>query len=298
MAEDAAMIVKDCPVAAIHTYQVRTLRSLGYATRVALANKSHLRPELRTDYRVDLSIYANGAGRTRFVENLGTLVADGRLAIDCAPYEVADRDITLVFHLVPVRLTRATADVDRDELMFLASVQDHYVEYYRPDGVAAGILYQTGPFNHPVFSPKSTTLIQAPKYYASTTLDSLLSVLNASSDPAYARTARLQCRLVGDHGSLAWTEDIPAFEPRTISMREALTRNGVKIGDAPTFACFYGLCDNATVVPLTIVRNTTTGAIGLEHSLPPDYYSPPMRGPARATMMQRLRDSTLFGVRE
>jgi len=290
------MIIKDCPVSAIHTFQVRTLRSLGYATRIALANKSHLRPELRTDYRVDLSIYEAGAGRTRFVENIGVLAADARLAIDCAPYET-DHDIALVFHLVPTRLTEPTADVDRDELMFLASVQDHYVEYYRPDGLAAGILYQTGPFNHPVFSPKSTTLIQAPKYYASTTLDSMLSVLNASSDPGYSRPARLQCRLVGDHGSIEWTEEVPAFVPRTLSMRDQLERRGVKLGAAPAFACFYGLCENATVVPLTIVRDTASGAIGLEHSLPPDYYAPPMRGPARATMLQRLRDSALFGAR-
>ena len=50
------MLVTACPVDAIHAFQVRTLRSLGFRTRVALANKSHLRPEFRTDYRVDVSV--------------------------------------------------------------------------------------------------------------------------------------------------------------------------------------------------------------------------------------------------
>ncbi len=30
------MVVKDCPVGAIHTFAVRTLRSLGYATRIKI----------------------------------------------------------------------------------------------------------------------------------------------------------------------------------------------------------------------------------------------------------------------
>jgi len=121
-------------------------------------------------------------------------------------------------------------------------------------------------------------------------------VLNGSADPTYARTARLQCTIVGPSGRHSWVEEVPPFVPRMISMRDALLARGVKLGIAPTFVCFYGLCDNATLIPLTFVRNDQTGAIGLEHSLPPDYYSPTMRGPQRKTMLERLRASSLFGA--
>ncbi|MBA3503993.1 MAG: hypothetical protein M4D80_16220 [Myxococcota bacterium] len=291
-------MLKDCPTNALHTFQVRTLRSRGYHTRVVLSNKSHKRPELRTDYRVDVSVYNAGKGRTRLVEDLGTLVADSRLVIDCAPFDVGAVDSVLVFHMVPTRhVGHATADVDRAELMFLASVQDHFVEYYRDDGCSAGVLYQTGPFNHPKLSPKSTTLIQAPKFYVSSTVDGMLSIINASADPTYERVARLRLTLVGDGIRTSWVEDIQPFVPRLISVREQLKRAGAAIGTAPRFYCLYGLCENATAIPLTILVNDETGAMGIEHSLSPDYYSETMHGPARMRLMERLGMSSLFEAR-
>jgi len=291
------MVVKECPVDAIHTFQVRTLRSLGYRTRVVLANKSHTRPDLRTDYRVDLSVYKDGK-RSDILTGVGPLAADARLVIECSPYDLGEADAVLIFHLVPERYAgTATADVTRDELIFLGSIQDHYVEYYRDDGCAAGVLYQTGPFNNPRFSPRSTTLIQAPKFYASSTVDSTLSLINASADAAYDRVAHVRCTLVGAEGRFTWTEAVRPFVPHSISMRDELARRGVTLSRAPAFFCLYAASDNATVIPLTILSNDETGAIGIEHSLPPDYYAEAMRGPARGRMMERLGKSTLFRER-
>jgi hypothetical protein len=287
-------VLKDCPTDAMHSFQIRTLRSMGFRTRVALSNRSHLRPEYRTDYRVDLSVYNDGKGRTRFVENIGALPANGRLLYDCTPHEV-DHDSVLVFHLVPAQHAgNATADIDRDQLMFINGVQDHFVEYFREDGCSAGVLYQNGPFNHPKLSPKSTTLIQAPKFYVSTEVDSVLSVINASAHAAYDRVARLKLTLVGDGVDVSWIEEVQPFVPASISMREQLERRGFAITDKPRFVCLYGLCENATLIPLTIVAHRTTGAIGIEHSLPPDYYSEVIKGPARMQVMERLGKSTLF----
>lgn len=271
---------------------------MGYATRVALWNKSHQCPEFQTDYRVNASIYNHGKGRTRLVENLGTVVADAHLVIDCAPFESSYGDSVIVFHLIPTRYAgRPTIDIARGEMMSLLGQQDHFVEYYREDGCAAGVLYATGPFNHPNFSTSSLTLIQAPKYYVSSTVDSILSVVNGSPDCDYDRVAHLQLTLAGDGVRHTWTEDIPAFVPRSISVREKLEQCGVAIGASPRFVCLYGLCDNAVLVPLTIVSNLETGAIGVEHSLPPDYYSPTARGPARARIAAQLTKSSLFEVR-
>jgi hypothetical protein len=288
------VLVKGCPIDAIHTFQVRTLKSLGYRTRVALGNKSHQRADFRTDYRVDISVYTNGKGRTRFIENAGTLPANGRLAIDCAPYDTGAHDSMLVVHLVPTRHAGPTADVSREELMFLAGIQDHYVEYYRDDGCSAGVLYSTGPFNHPKVAPKSTTLIQAPKFYVSSAVDSMLSVSNASADPTYERVAQLRLTLVGDGIKHTWREEVPAFTPVSISVRDRVRQLGKQLSEAPVFVCLYAVCENATVVPLTIMRDDDTGAIGIEHSLPPDYYSETMKGPTRMKAMERLTNSPVF----
>lgn len=268
----------------MHSFQVRTLRSLGYHTRVALGNKSHLKPAWRTDYRVELTI-----GGKRHVTDLGVLPADGRLVIDCAPYET-EADTVLVFHLIPARFTGAVGDIERDELMFLNGTQDHYVEYYRADGCSAGVLYQNGPFNHPKLSPKGTTVIQAPKFYASETVDSLLGVINASADGAYARTAKLKLALLGDGVRCSWTEDVEPFVPKSISARDRMRAAGVTMTAAPRFACLYALCENATVIPLTIVHHDATGAIGIEHSLPPSYYSTIDRN----AILTRLKGSNLW----
>jgi hypothetical protein len=181
--------------------------------------------------------------------------------------------------------------------MFINGVQDHFVEYFRDDGYSAGVLYQNGPFNHPKLSPKSATLIQAPKFYASTDVDSLLSVINASAHAAYDRVARLRLTIVGDGIEHTWIEEIHPFVPALISIREQLKRRGVSIRDAPRFVCLYGLCENATLIPLTLVTNDKTGALGIEHSLPPDYYSEVVKGPARMKVMERLENSSLFEVR-
>lgn len=280
----------------MHSFQIRTLRSLGYRTRVALSNKSHERPELRTDYRVDLAVYNAGKGRTAFVEGLGTLSAGARFTYDCTPHDVGTHDSVLVFHLVPTQFAGSIADVDRDALTFWNGAQDHFVEYFRDDGCAVGVLYQNGPFNHPKLSPKGTTLIQAPKFYVSTSVDSVLSVINASAHAGYDRVARLRLALVGEGVRCSWAEEIQPFVPASISMREQLRARGIAISDAPWFGCLYAACENATLIPLTILRHDATGALGIEHSLPPEYYSGVVKGPVRQRVVEQLGKSSLFEV--
>jgi hypothetical protein len=191
---------------------------------------------------------------------------------------------------------RATADIARDELMFWNTHQDHFVEYFRDDGCAAGVLYQTGPFNHPKLSPKGASLIQAPKFYVSSSIDSMLSAINASADAAYDRVARLRLTLVSEGVRFTWVEEIQPFVPATISMRDQLRAHGVAITDAPRFACLYAACENATLIPLTLLHNGATGTLGIEHSLPPDYYSEVVKGPARQRVLDQLGKNTLFEV--
>jgi hypothetical protein len=285
--------ITDFRLDAIHSFQIRTLTSLGYRTRVALSNSSHERPELATDYRVDVTVFDPTGARARAIEGVAHLATRKKVMIDCEQFVgTYDRDVELVFHLIPLRLAPAAKDglvaVTREELFFLFTVQDHYVEYYRDDGFASGVLYQSGAFNYGKFSKDATTIIQAPKGYVSADLDTLVSLMNSSLDPSYRATARIRCNVQGDGISASWVEDVPAFQPVLLSLRDRVAGLGIALGDAPRFACFFGLCETATLIPLTISRDLRTGCIGIEHSLPPVYYGTAVTGKQRAHTVASL----------
>ncbi len=295
------MQIEGYRVDSLHTFQVRTLRSLGFRTRVALSNGSDADPRFATEYRVDLSVYGPTRQRISTHEGIARLVPGDRIVLDTEPY-VADfaADVVLIFHLIPLRLLPQAKDglldVSREELYFLFTVKDHYVEYYREDGFAAGVLYQSGAFNYPKFSREASSIIQAPKGYVSSTVDTLISLMNSSPDPDYARTAELKCALRSADGkhALTWTEKVAAFEPALISLRKKSVEMGMTPSAAPSFYSFYAVCEGSTLVPLTFNINDKTGAVGVEHSLPPLYYSNMIWGPRRAKMVREFADSPLF----
>lgn len=277
---------------AVHTFQVRTLKALGFQTRVALSNASDEKAQFSTTYRIDVSVYGPSRKRERFFEGVATLEPKKKIVLDCAAYEDGYRDdIEIIFHLIPLRhaAVDGTVTISREELFFLFTVQDHYVEYYRGDGFASGVLYQSGAFNYAKFSKEATTIIQAPKGYVSNEVDTLVSLLNSSLDPAYAKTARMKCQLRTARGrKLTWTEDVPPFAPVLISLRDRALQMGLTLTDEPEFLYFIGVCDHATLVPLTINRDLRTGNIGIEHSLPPIYYATSVTGPTRAQTIASL----------
>jgi hypothetical protein len=287
---------------AVHTFQVRTLRSLGYRTRVALSNASDAKPALATAYRIDASVYGPSHRRELHVEDVARLEPRKKILIDCTQFETShEADAIIIFHLVPLRLVPLAVDglvaVTREELYFLFTAQDHYVEYFREDGFSSGVLYQCGAFNYEKFSREGTTMVQAPKGYLSTTMDTLFSVMNTSPDPSYTKSAAFKCTLLSKHHQVTWIEDIPAFGVRSISMRDRAANLGLTLRDEPQFVCFMGLCETATLVPLTINRDLETGCIGLEHSLPPLYYATSAVGKLRARAVAGLARSRVFAQR-
>ena len=86
----------------------------------------------------------------------------------------------------------------------------------------------------------------------------------------------LRFRVVGPSGQriAAGSVTVPAFSFRLLSIREVLQRAGAAdaLADAGGLATFYGLSQNGTVVPLSMTRNDATGAIAVDHTLPPLYY--------------------------
>jgi hypothetical protein len=277
---------------AVHSFRVRTLRALGYRLRVALGNGSDRRADWQCDYRVDVSV---GSAPRRSFSSVAKVAPGERRLLDCSAFvEGLEDDVELVCHLVPESLAPRAKDglvtLSREELYFYFNAQDHYAEYYRDDGFSAGVLYQSGAFNYDLFSKERSTLIQAPKCYVSSEIDTLLSVVNSSADPDYAVTARLRCVLVPAEGGspIVFEEELAPFLPRLLSLRDALRRAGVSLDATPRFYCLYATSHDATLLPITIQRNDRTGAIGLEHSLPPLYYAETSRGPARMRAIEAL----------
>lgn len=289
-------------LSALHVFQIRTLGSLGFATRVALSNKSHNTGRYATDYRVDLTVYSPD-GQSRFQkEGVAELAVDSIVRIDCSEWQAGAVDQVMIFHLMPMRLLPeqrddGTVDIGREEIWSLFTAQDHHVEYYRGDGFSAGVLYQSGAFNYQKFSREETTVIQAPKVYLSEAVDTLLSVINTSFEADYRRVARLQCCLVEANGAVVtrWTEAIAPFTCRTISMKEIVTRLAARrYGPETQFFTLLALCENAALLPLILNRDSLHGDLAVEHSLPPLYYGKTVTGPVRAEMIRDLRASGLF----
>jgi len=294
--------ITDFRIDAVHTFQVRTLGSLGYRTRVALSNASDANPELTTGYRIDVSVYGPSRTRERFFADVARLEPRKKILIDAERFvEGFTQDVEIIFHLIPLRLEPIAKDglvsTTREELFFLFGAQDHYVEYYRDDGFCSGVLYQSGAFNYDKFSKDATTLIQAPKGYIAADMDTLVSVMNSSLDPAYDKTASLKCSLQDSAGRrIAWVEEVPPFQPVSISMRSRAADLGITLGDKPQFLCFMGICETTTLVPLTISRDLNTGCIGIEHSLPPLYYATSLMGKMRARTVASFARANIFQV--
>jgi hypothetical protein len=286
---------------ALLTYQVRTLRSLGFGTRIVLSNSSHQRPELATSYRVSLSLYEGWPRRRREVDALGTIAPGQKLAFECDPFlEDHGTDALLIFHLVPEALAgRRECDITRDELMWRLTVQDHFVEYYKPSGYACGVLYQSGAFNYPKFAKDGSTIIQAPKCYVSTAVDSYVSVVNACPVAPYQKRATMSCALSAPDRSFEtrWVETLEPFETRLIDVKAAARRAGARVGESSAldFLCFYGLSADTTLLPLIVHHQRESGRLALEHSLPPAYYGTAVNGPVRARTLASLVKAPIFG---
>jgi hypothetical protein len=300
-------IVEGFNLKALHVFQVRTLSSMGLNTRVTLSNKSHTKGSFATNYRVDLTVYSSDGKSSVHHEGVACLLIDSIAGLDCRQWqEGSGEDQVMVFHLIPIRLLprvspNGDVDVSRFEIWSLFTAQDQYVEYYTTDGFSSGVLYQSGAFNYRKFSLEQTTVIQAPKVFLSSTLNTILSVLHTSFEPNYTQCAILQCALLDESANVVarWTSSIKPFTGQSISLREKIPSNGDgSLSEYTRAYTLLAICQNAVLMPLMLTVDSVTGAFALEHSLPPTYYGQSVKGAVRAQMIADLARSDIFaGVR-
>jgi len=280
---------------AVHAFRVRTLRTLGYATRVTLSNGSERDPARATPYRVDVSVVPPGGPPGQVAIDAARLEPGGRTIVECEPFLGGhDAEVEVVFHLVPLSLEAGSrdglVDLDRATLYYYLNAQDHYAEYYRPDGFAAGVLYQSGAINYDLFSKERSLIVQAPKVVVSDRVETYMSLAHGSGDPSYGESAQVSCSLVAPDGrKVSWHEELPAFTTTLQSMRRRAEALDGPLSPTLRFYSYYAVCENAALIPLTIVQDTVTGALSLEHSLPPIYYGDAVRGATRGRALGTLR---------
>ena len=297
-------IIDDYSVSAIHVFQIRTLRSLGFSTRVALSNKSGSKKEFETDYQINLTVYSGDGKNIKEYKNIAFLPVSKIVEIDCSPWSDDGVDQVIIFHLVPIEyiedsiIKKNQVSISRLKVWSLFTAQDHYVEYYKPDGFSSGVLYQSGAFNYKKFSTEETTIIQAPKIMVSSNVDTLLSLLHSSLESGYNRDAILQCSLLSPKGGgvSSWTEVVEPGTCKLISMRSCLSQKISLIDGDLKYFTLVAICKNAALLPLIFVTNNAHDTLAVEHSLPPLYYGQNTTGKVRANVIRQLDESKFFRV--
>jgi hypothetical protein len=258
------------------------LGELGYGSAITI-NNGLLGGPYATDLDLSISFMDEKGKYVGTAENVGSLAPGKILKIDTRDiikehgFELSGNTIG-VAHLVPTRFRgEKLVTVDRRELMAHVGSSDDFIEFRQePKGVITGVAYQMGQQNDSRFNKTRTTLLQAPKAIVSDQVDTLFTLINASTSLDYTDNAVMEYWLIDPAGKkLARGEvSVPAWTFRHISVRKLLQDNGLLeqfIADGG-LGMILGLCRDAGLVPLSMTRNLETGAIACDHTLPPFYY--------------------------
>jgi hypothetical protein len=296
----------------VRTCTFATLHTPGYGGRVTLFNGVRPGERFATPFTVSMSAFDHGGlylGESAPFLHLEPGAA-AKVDVDDVLRGMAGgagdelRDVLGILHLVPDRwLGQEACEVAPAELMAHLLATDDFVEYYSYRGdVITGVAYQTGPMNDARLSSTRTTTIQAPKVIVSDRVDTIFLLMNTSTSLDYDNEVVLRFRILAPTGEslVASSISVPAFTFRLLSARTVLEDAGAlgrfrELGGCGTL---YGLAANGTVVPLSMTRNDESGAIAVDHTLPPIYYVSTWSGEMRKQGNARLEQALFADVPE
>ncbi len=280
------------------------LRRLGYGTAVTVNNGVGEGPTA-TDMQLSLSVFDRAGKLLGTREDLGTLAPGAIVKIDTRPHIAAlgardDEDVLGVLHVIPADMVgKAAIDADVKTLMSHVRSSDDFIEFRQePRGVITGVAYQTGPLNDARVSSTRTTVTQAPKVIVGPTVDTLFTFLNVSTSFDYADDVTMDFWILGPGGERITRSHVtvPAWTFRQVSVADVLDKAGVReaFDDAGGMGMLLGYAKDGTLVPLSLTRNTSSGGIACDHTLPPVFYVSTWGGQARLDANARL-ERELFG---
>jgi|SRR5579862_74901 len=296
----------------VRTCTFATLHTPGYGSRVTLFNGVRPGETFATPFTVSMSAFDRDGAYLGESEPFLHLDPGAAAKVDVD--EILQgmtsgsgeplRDVLGIVHLVPDRwLGARTCEVTPPELMAHMLTTDDFVEYYSYRGdVVTGVAYQTGPMNDARLSSTRTTTIQAPKIIVSDRVDTIFLLMNTSTSLDYDNEVVLRFRILAPTGEslVASSISVPAFTFRLLSTRRVLEEAGAlgrfrELGGCGTL---FGLAANGTVVPLSMTRNDASGAIAVDHTLPPTYYVSTWGGDMRKQGNARLAEALFADVPE
>jgi hypothetical protein len=276
------------------------LRELGYGTRVTVNNGVGPDSPFATPMTVSMTAFDNVGGKIGSTPEIATLAPGELIKLDIdaelagIPDACGDGALLVMLHAVPAKwVGESSVDIPASEMMAHVRASDDFIEYHqRPKGVVTGVAYQTGPLNDPRLFSTRTTVCQAPKVIVTEPVDTLFSLMNLSTRSDYADTVRMDFWILGRQGErfARSAVDVPPFSFRLVSATEVLEQAGVleDYRASGGVGMFLGLSKNGTLVPISLTRNRTSGAIACDHTLPPIFYLSTWGGDARLRANARL----------
>jgi hypothetical protein len=249
---------------------------------------------------VSMTAFDNLGGKIGSTPEIATLAPGELIKLDIdaelagIPDASGDGALLVMLHVVPAKwVGESSVDIPASEMMAHVRASDDFIEYHqRPKGVVTGVAYQTGPLNDPRLSSTRTTVCQAPKVIVTEPVDTLFSLMNLSTRPDYADTVRMDFWILGRQGErfVRSAVDVPPFSFRLVSTTKVLEQAGMleDYRASGGVGMFLGLSKNGTLVPISLTRNRTSGAIACDHTLPPVFYLSTWGGDARLRANARL----------
>lgn len=257
------------------------LTTLGYETSVSV-NNGLTSSQSSCDMQLSLSIVSEGGellGQSKLeilppgqVTNVNTELEMKKMGIS------PESNVLGIIHSVPVEFSNLKyVTIDRSFLYEHISASDDFIEFrQKTTGVITGVAYQMGPQNDSRFSRTRSTLIQAPKIIISDTVDTLFAVINVSTNLNYRDTAHLEFQIIGKDGDLICQDyiDIQPWSFQLLSISSILKRHDLfqYFINQGGRGLFLGLSQDCGLVPISLTRNSSTGALACDHTLPPVYY--------------------------
>lgn len=287
---------------AVHSLPVRTFASLGFKTLVGLTNDSHLTPGYATPYKIQAKIYSPDGNLVHLYSDPELLKPDSKRVLNISELPgIENQDQLVMFSLLPESInSRSTyfdkyCDVSMHELRTLVNTQGHQIEYRRPDGYSAGVLYACGAFNYEKFHPTPpSTLLQAPKCYISNSIDTFLTFSNTCPNPSYKESHEVKVALTNGLGEVVatLTQKLLPFTTSTISIKEMLSTTSVVEG--LNFYSISAFCGTGLVLPLIFISDRQENTLAVEHTFGPWVYAESITGSKRRLADISLLNSPLF----
>lgn len=296
----------------VRTCSFATLHTPGYGTRVTLYNGVLEGNPFAATMHVSMSAFSP-EGRYMGTTDPFLVLEPGQIdkvEVDdilqrlIAPEGQELRDVLGVLHLVPEKwLGLDSVEVGKGELMTHVFSTDDFVEFFSYRGhVVTGVAYQTGPMNDLRLSTTRTTTIQAPKVIVSDKVDTIFLLMNVCTRIDYEDDVTLRFKIFDALGDeiVESSVTVPGWTFRLLSCRAVLEEAGVldEFQSRGGLGTLYGLATDGSLVPISMTRNDSTGAIAVDHTLPPVYYVNKWGGPLRKQANERLAERLFAGASE